>query len=68
MTRHHSTRPGRSRCAKAPRRGRVLGLGTIAGAFSAALMVPLTTLPAAHADFFDLDDMISDLIGNFGLH
>jgi hypothetical protein len=52
----------RSRNGKRCRRGRVVGLGTTAGAFLALGMIPLATAPRAHADVEDIFQPVIDAI------
>src|ERR1700749_2030548 len=64
MAGQHSKRNRRSKSSKAlRRRGRVLGIGTSAGAALAFGLTPWASAPAAHADELDaiLDPIIASL-------
>ncbi|MGH3560833.1 MAG: glycoside hydrolase family 5 protein, partial [Mycobacterium sp.] len=69
MSGHRGSR-GRQRADnarfKTPRRGRVVGVCTAAGAFLAFGMTPLSTPATAHADDFGLGDLIGDFFGGAG--
>jgi endoglycosylceramidase len=67
MKSHHGGKTYRRTCSTTlTTRHRALGAGTAIGAFLAFGMTPLTAVPTAHADAFDVGDLIGDLLGGTG--
>ncbi|MCV7050796.1 hypothetical protein H7H82_09340 [Mycobacterium heidelbergense] len=65
---HSMRRDRRSRNAKAARRGRVIGLGSAAGAFLTATITPMAAAPAAQAGVLDMiiNPIIQPVMGAVG--